>query len=149
MNSSSYRLDHEDHDYEDPLGLNRPPNKPLARLSETFAIDAVCYTEKDLQQIIQTVLTAQAPKEACGKRLKAKLPDLYHGKSHIEYYNFVSSMMVILPLLGRLDPIKYCLWLLTSEIKSTSNSSSISERQKPRVPFQSSETSPKSSSKKP
>ena len=48
------------------------------------------YTKEDLQKILRTVLEARAlssdgPRE---KPLKARLPDLYCGKSHIECYNF-------------------------------------------------------------
>ena len=48
------------------------------------------YTEKDLQKILRTILKASAslfdgPRE---KSLKTRSPDVYCGKSHIEYYNF-------------------------------------------------------------
>ena len=48
------------------------------------------YTEEDLQRILRTVFKAQAspsdsPRE---KLLKARSPDVYCGKSHIECYNF-------------------------------------------------------------
>ena len=48
------------------------------------------YTEEDLQRIFQTVLKAWAPPSngPREKPLKAKLPDVYCGKSHIECYNF-------------------------------------------------------------
>ena len=48
------------------------------------------YTEKNLQKIFKTVLEAQAlPSDGpFEKLLKARSPDVYHDKSHIECYNF-------------------------------------------------------------
>ena len=48
------------------------------------------YTEEDLQRIFRTVLEARAPPSngACEKPLKARSPDVYRGKSHMECYNF-------------------------------------------------------------
>ena len=56
------------------------------------------YFEKDFQQIFKTVLEARAPVPAsqplvfldrpCKRPLKARFPDLYHNKTHMECYNF-------------------------------------------------------------
>ena len=58
------------------------------------------YSEDDLQRILKTVLEARAPasapapfpvpvvSEVSRKKLKARSPDVYHGKSHIDCYNF-------------------------------------------------------------
>ena len=48
------------------------------------------YTEKDLQKILKTVLEARTPPfdGVCEKPFKARLPDVYRGKSHIKCYNF-------------------------------------------------------------
>ena len=48
------------------------------------------YTKEDLQRILKAVLEAQVPvyNEARKKPLKARSPDVYCGKSHMEYYNF-------------------------------------------------------------
>ena len=48
------------------------------------------YTEEDLQRILKAVLEAQVPvyNEPREKPLKARSPDVYRGKSHIECYNF-------------------------------------------------------------
>ena len=48
------------------------------------------YTEEDLQRILRTVLEARAPPSdgAREKPLKARSPDVYRGKSHMECYNF-------------------------------------------------------------
>ena len=47
------------------------------------------YTEEDLQKILRTVLEARAPSDgAREKPLKARLPDVYCGKSYMECYNF-------------------------------------------------------------
>ena len=42
------------------------------------------YIEKDLQKIIKTVLEVRAPSYGvCEKPLKARLSDVYRGKSHM------------------------------------------------------------------
>ena len=48
------------------------------------------YIEEDLHRILRTVFKAQAPPfdNAREKLLKGRLPDVYYGKSYIEYYNF-------------------------------------------------------------
>ena len=48
------------------------------------------YTEEDLQRILKTVLKARVPLSNTPRKklLKARSPDVYHGKSHMEYYNF-------------------------------------------------------------
>ena len=48
------------------------------------------YTEEDLQQILKAVLEAKVPAsdEPLEKLLKARSPDVYRGKSHMECYNF-------------------------------------------------------------
>ena len=48
------------------------------------------YTEENLQRILKAVLEAQvlAFDEPCKKLLKARSPDVYCGKSHMECYNF-------------------------------------------------------------
>ena len=48
------------------------------------------YTEEGLQKILRTVLEARAlPFDGvCKRPLKARSPDVYRGKSHMECYNF-------------------------------------------------------------
>ena len=48
------------------------------------------YTEEDLQRILRTVLEARAPPSdgIREKPLKARSPDVYCDKSHMECYNF-------------------------------------------------------------
>ena len=48
------------------------------------------YIEDDLQKIFRIVLKAHTPlfDRFCENLLKARLPDVYCGKFHIEYYNF-------------------------------------------------------------
>ena len=48
------------------------------------------YIEEDLQKILRTVLEARAPPSdgPREKPLKARSPDVYRGKSHMECYNF-------------------------------------------------------------
>ena len=59
--------------------VNPPAEPPVAK-----------YTEENLQRIFKTILKARAlpsdgPRE---KPLKARSPDIYYGKSHMECYNF-------------------------------------------------------------
>ena len=61
----------------------------------------VRYSEADLQQIFRTVLKtrrhASAPQPLvfsdglCKRPWKARFPELYCGKTHIEYYNFIQQ----------------------------------------------------------
>ncbi len=44
------------------------------------------YSQQVLDKIIQTIL--QTSKSGSGDKLKAKTPDVYRGRSHIECYNF-------------------------------------------------------------
>ena len=77
---------------EGPLGFLPPPESshdegPVNPLAEP---PIAKYTEEDLQNIFRTVLKTRAhpsdgPHE---KPLKARSPDVYCGKSHIECYNF-------------------------------------------------------------
>ena len=52
------------------------------------------YSENDLQRILKAVLEAQAPapapavSETPREKLKARSPDVYRGKSHMDCYNF-------------------------------------------------------------
>ena len=61
-------------------GLVHPPAEP----------PVAKYTKEDLQKILRAVLEARAPPSdsPCEKPLKARLPDVYCGKSHMECYNF-------------------------------------------------------------
>ena len=63
----------------DETPVNPPAESPVAK-----------YTEEDLQKILRTALEAQAPPSdgPREKPLKARLPDVYRSKSHMEYYNF-------------------------------------------------------------
>ena len=58
-------------------------------LTTTFLV--LKYTEKDWQQILKTLLKAQAPitsEKFQNKLLKAYSPNVYRSKFYIEYYNF-------------------------------------------------------------
>ena len=63
----------------DEAPVNPPAEPPVAN-----------YTKEDLQKILRTVLEAQAPPFDVSreKPLKAKLPNVYCGKFHMECYNF-------------------------------------------------------------
>ncbi len=96
-------------DHEDPLGSNEPglseaptgskapeapagppeappgpPQTPPLPVSQDP--DANRYSQQDLDRIIQTFL--QNLKGGSGDKLKAKNPDVYYGRSHMECYNF-------------------------------------------------------------
>ncbi len=87
--SSSHILDNVDQDHKILLKSNKPSNKPPTRPPEASAIDAVHYTEKDLQQIIQLVFQAQTSKqESFEDKFKARSSNVYCGKSDIWCYNF-------------------------------------------------------------
>ncbi len=85
-----------DGDHKDPLGSNEsrplealfgpevPAGLPQALLPT--APDVVRYTQKDMDHLLQTFF--QALKDGSGNKLKAKISDVYCGRSHIEYYNF-------------------------------------------------------------
>ena len=69
--------------------LESSHDKSLANLPVVKFL-VIKYTKKDLQKILRTVFKAQVPPfdGVCEKLLKARLPDIYYGNSHIEYYNF-------------------------------------------------------------
>ena len=48
------------------------------------------YIEEDLQKILKTIFKARAPPSDGPRKkpLKVRSPDIYCGKSHMEYYNF-------------------------------------------------------------
>ena len=70
------------------------PDRPRGLKSPAAATSVPKYSEDDLQWILKAVLEAQAPAPApviskvCREKLKARSPDVYHGKSHMDYYNF-------------------------------------------------------------
>ena len=92
----------------------RPSTKPPVANAPAVANSILKYSENDLQQILKTVLEAQVPApapvlapapflapalapapapapivaEAPREKLKARSPDLYRGKSHMNCYNF-------------------------------------------------------------
>ena len=76
----------------EPSGTKTFANAPAA------TTNVPKYSEDDLQQIVKAVLEARAPvpalnpapavSEAPREKLKARSPDVYHGKSHMDCYNF-------------------------------------------------------------
>ena len=71
--------------FKAPTGLFKafagPPQASLAQDP-----GANCYSEQDLDKIIQTFL--HTSKDGSGDKLKAKTPNIYCNRSHIECYNF-------------------------------------------------------------
>ena len=70
------------------------PNRPWGLKSLAAATSIPKYSKYDLQWILKVVLEAQAPAPAPviskvpRKKLKSRSPDVYYGKSHMDYYNF-------------------------------------------------------------
>ena len=62
----------------------------MAPVNPAAEISIAKYIEEDLQRILKMVLEAQAPPfdGPREKSLKARLPDVYHDRFHMEYYNF-------------------------------------------------------------
>ncbi len=93
-------------DHKNPLGSNKPgpseapagsealagppqaPPRPLQAPPLPVPQDpgANCYSQQNLDRIIQTFL--QVSKGGSGAKLKAKTPDVYRNRSHMECYNF-------------------------------------------------------------
>ena len=74
-------------------------NQPIGPLGAKFPVTVILaatpvvlkYIEKDLQRIFKTIPEAQAPtnsEEPRDKHLKARFPDVYHEKFHMECFNF-------------------------------------------------------------
>ncbi len=66
---------------EAPPGPPQAP--PLPVLQDP---GANCYSQQDLDRIIETFL--QNSKGGSGDKLKAKIPDVYRGRSQMECYHF-------------------------------------------------------------
>ena len=87
------RRPRREHASKDPSGSSPPPESShdKAPVNPPVVEPPVAkYTKEDLQRILRTVLEARAPPSdgAREKPLKARSPDVYCGKSHIECYNF-------------------------------------------------------------
>ncbi len=104
-------------DHEDPLGSDKlgpseasaiPPEAP-PRPSQAPPLSNVprnpganCYSQQDLDRIIQTFL--QNSKSGFGNKLKAKTPDVYRGSSHMECYNFCQQYQDHFATYGAIEP---------------------------------------------
>ena len=82
-----------EHASEGPLGSSPPPESGHDKTPVNLpAVEppVAKYTKEDLQRIIKTVFKARAPPSdgVREKPLKARSPDVYRGKSHMECYNF-------------------------------------------------------------
>ncbi len=83
-------------DYKNPLGSNKPgSSKALigpealigpSEASPPAAPNVAWYMQKDMNHLLQTFF--QALKGGFRDKLKAKTPDVYRGRFHMEYYNF-------------------------------------------------------------
>ena len=72
------------------------PSRPKPPVAVVPAADVPKYSEDDLQRILKTVLEARVPapapapavSEVPRDKLKARSPDVYRGKSHMDCNNF-------------------------------------------------------------
>ena len=82
------------------LFLALPSAPPLAP-TPAATDSTVRYLKSNLQQIFKTVVEARPPAFAlkvlvflngpCERSLKVSFPELYRGKTHIKYYNFIEQ----------------------------------------------------------
>ncbi len=90
-------------EHKDPLESNESrssktlaePYKALIGPIQTpppkVKIDVVCFTRKDLDQIIESVFQVQTQKRrllSFREKLKVITPNIYHSRFYMEYYNF-------------------------------------------------------------
>ena len=78
--------------------------------------DVPKYSEDDLQRILKTVLEARTPTPAPAPapivsklpqdKLKARFPDVYCGKFHMDYYNFCQQCEDYFATAGATGPIR-------------------------------------------
>ena len=76
--------------------LSEQPDGPPGPKSRAAATSVPKYSKDDLQRIFKAVLEARAPAPASTpivsemprEKLKARSPDVYRGKSHMDCYNF-------------------------------------------------------------
>ena len=76
--------------------------KALARLFILQNPSANRYSQQDLDKIIQTFLHIW--KSRSGNKLKAKTPDVYYGRSHMECYNFCQHCEDHFPTAKAIEP---------------------------------------------
>lgn len=125
----SHRFDNKN--YKDPSGSNKLGlSEALARVfpvpPRSKALDVTRYRQKYMDHLLQTFL--QASKRGLGDKLKAKSPNVYRDKSHMEFYNFVNSVKTILLPLKLPVQIEFCMQLLYFGTKSTFIGNNISGR---------------------
>ncbi len=109
-------------DHEDPLGSNKsgPSEAPAGSKAPAGTLEALsgppqapslpilqdpgtnCYSQQDLDRIIQTFL--QNSKGGSGDKLKAKTSDVYCGRSHMECYNFCQQCEDYFATYGAIGP---------------------------------------------
>ena len=83
---------HRERISESLLGSSSPPESSHDETPVNFLAESPVakYTEENLQKILRTVLEARTPPSDGPRKkpLKARSPDVYRSKSHIECYNF-------------------------------------------------------------
>ena len=96
--------------FDQPAGLWR--GKPLVVIASIAATNISKYSKDDLQKIFKTVLEAQTPasapaptpasiiSKASRDKLKTCFPDIYYGKSHMDYYSNLKIILLLLKLWG-------------------------------------------------
>ena len=103
--------------YIPALAVSRTPIPALSAapaLAPAAINSTVRYLEADLQRILRTVLEARPPALApqqlvfwespCEQSLKARFPELYYSKTHIECYNFIQQCEDYFAIAGAKKP---------------------------------------------
>ena len=115
------------------LKFAKQPTGPLRPKSPTTTTDVSKYSKDDLQQIFKTVLEVQAPMSTSApipalaaaafekprnKPLKARSPNVYYAKSHMDCYNFCQQCEDYFATTGtmRLNQIPFTTFFLQDRI---------------------------------
>ena len=130
-----------EHASEGPLKSSPPPESSHDKaLVNPPAVEPPIakYTKKDLQRILRTVLKARAlPSDGTREKpLKARSPDVYRGKSHMECYNFCQQCEDHFATARAKGPnrIPFAAFFLRDRITSVGSSTSGSMRLKAQSP---------------
>lgn len=121
-----------------PPGPSPGPSAGPSSQGPTPAASSVPkYTENDLQRILKTVLesrTPAAPRDSDEKRqrpLKARAPDVYKGKSHMDCYDFIQQCEDHFATSGARVSTEFPLLPPSLRNEPCSGGNNISEKSKP------------------
>ena len=92
LDNKSNELGASEKDTLTPSHMSTPISSPANTLASAESILTFKYSETDLMRILKIFLKtkSQEPKTKIPRKwlLKAKIPDVYFGKLHIDYYHF-------------------------------------------------------------